>query len=145
MCALACLCDGMSTEISDLVGRFYVDLWNRWDDAAVEQVLAADFGFRGSLGTETQGRDGWRGYRDTIRSGAPDFHNEVVELVCSGDRAAARLYYTGHHTGLLAGIPATGRRFGYAGAAFFTSRAGKLTSAWVLGDLLDLRRQLAAE
>lgn len=132
-------------EIADLIGRFYADLWNRWDDAAVDQVLAEDFGFRGSLGTETLGRDGWRGYRDTFRSGAPDFHNEVLELVCAEDRAAARLRYTGHHLGPLAGIPATGRRFEYAGAAFFTSSAGKLTSAWVLGDLAALRSQLGAE
>jgi steroid delta-isomerase-like uncharacterized protein len=132
-------------EIAELIGRFYADLWNRWDDAAVEQVLAEDFAFRGSLGTETVGRDGWRGYRDVIRASAPDFHNEVLELVCAGNRGAARLSYTGRHTGPLAGIPATGRRFEYAGAAFFTSSTGgKLSSAWVLGDLAGLRSQLEA-
>lgn len=134
----------MSTEITDLVVRFYAELWNRWDDAAVNEVLAEDFVFRGSLGTETVGREGWRGYRDTVREGAPDFHNEVLDLVCAGNRAAARLRYSGHHMGPLAGIPATGRRFEYAGAAFFTSQAGKLTAAWVLGDLAGLRRQLEA-
>jgi hypothetical protein len=35
----------------DLTGRFYADLWNRWNDAAVEEVLAGDFSFRGSMGT----------------------------------------------------------------------------------------------
>lgn len=128
--------------IEDLVGRFYADLWNRWDDAAVDEVLAEDFSFRGSMGTETRGRDGWRAYRDAIRAGSPDFRNEVTDLVASGDRAAARLTYTGHHTGPLAGIAATGRRFEYAGAAFFSSREGWLTAAWVLGDLDGLRRQL---
>jgi predicted ester cyclase len=56
---------------------------------------------------------------------------------------AARLRYTGTHTGRLLGIPATGRRFEYAGAAFFVAARGRLTSAWVLGDLDGLRRQLA--
>ena len=59
-----------------------------------------------------------------------------------GDRAAARLLYSGTHTGTLLGMPATGRRFEYAGAAFFTASDGLLTSAWVLGDLDALRRQL---
>ena len=131
--------------IKILVGRFYTELWNQWDDAAVEQVLDSDFAFRGSMGTETSGLDGWRAYRDAIRHGSPDFHNEVVDLVADGDEAAARLRYTGHHRGLLAGIPATGRAFEYAGAAFFASAGGKLTSAWALGDLDGLRRQLEPE
>lgn len=126
-----------------LVRQFYEDLWNRWDDEAVDDLLADDFTFRGSLGTETKGRAEWRSYRDAIREGSPDFHNEVVTLVAQGDEAAARLLYTGTHSGRLAGLPATGRRFSYAGAAFFSGHRGRLTSAWVLGDLAALHEQLS--
>ena len=132
----------MTATVRELVGRFYDELWNAWDDAAVDDVLAPDFAFRGSLGAETVGRDGWRGYRDTVRAGSADFHNAVASLVVDGERAAARLHYSGTHTGPLAGIPATGRRFTYAGAAFFEARDGLLVSAWVLGDLAGLRAQL---
>ena len=132
----------MPIGIAALVHRFYAILWNEWDDSEVDDVLAEDFTFRGSLGTETTGRDGWRSYRDTIRQGAPDFHNNLVDLIAYGDRAAARLQYSGHHHGRLAGIEPTGRKFEYAGAAFLTEREGKLASAWVLGDLDSLRRQL---
>ncbi len=128
--------------VHDLVRAFYEDLWNRWDDAGVDAVLSAGFEFRGSLGTTTVGRDGWRSYRDAIRAGASDFRNEVVSLVVDGDNAAARLSYTGTHTGPLLGLPASGRRFEYAGAAFFTAEDGLLASAWVLGDIEGLRRQL---
>jgi predicted ester cyclase len=127
---------------SELVRSFYEDLWNRWDDALVDAVLSPGFAFRGSLGTTTSGRDGWRSYRDTVRAGSADFDNEVVTLVCDGDGAAARLRYSGTHTGTLLGLPATGRRFEYAGAAFFTAERGLLASAWVLGDLTALRGQL---
>ena len=125
-----------------LVRRFYEDLWNRWDDEAVDELLDEHFAFRGSLGTETRGRDDWRGYRDAIRAGSSDFHNEVETLVTEGARAAARLRYTGTHTGPLAGLTPTGRSFSYSGAAFFTAESGRLTSAWVLGDLTALREQL---
>jgi steroid delta-isomerase-like uncharacterized protein len=131
------------TQIAhDLVTRFYHRLWNQWDDDAVDGTLAAGFRFRGSLGDQTQGRDGWRRYRDKIRSGSPDFHNEIVDLVVAGDRAAARLLYRGTHSGPLLGIPATGRSFSYAGAAFFAVAEGRLAEAWVLGDLAALRAQL---
>ena len=127
---------------ADLVHTFYADLWNRWDDARVDLVLSPSFAFRGSLGTSTTGRSGWRAYRDGVRAGSADFHNELVSLVVDGDTAAARLSYTGTHSGPLLGVPATGRRFAYAGAAFFTVEDGMLASAWVLGDIEGLRRQL---
>jgi steroid delta-isomerase-like uncharacterized protein len=126
----------------DLVRRFYERLWNQWDDAAVDDTLALDITFRGSLGTSTTGRDQWRSYRDQIRHGAPDFHNEIVDLVSDSNRAAARLRYSGTHLGPLLGIPATGHRFTYSGAAFFTIGADLIADIWVLGDLDTLRQQL---
>ena len=132
----------VAESISNLIERFYDELWNQWNDPVVEDTLSPGFAFRGSLGQETSGRDGWRRYRDLVRAGSADFHNEIVEMVCDRQRAAARLRYTGTHTGVLLGLPATQRRFGYAGAAFFTADGQWLTSAWVLGDLDSLRRQL---
>jgi steroid delta-isomerase-like uncharacterized protein len=127
-----------------LVRRFYDDVWNRWDDAALDDLLAEDFVFRGSLGDEVRGRDGFRGYRDKVRAGFPDFHNEVVELVTEGDRAAARLRYSGHHRGAILGVAASGALVSYDGAAFFAAEGGRLRRAWVLGDVEGLRRQLTA-
>jgi predicted ester cyclase len=132
----------VAVSIGVLVERFYGELWNRWNDSAVEDTLSPGFTFRGSLGQQTSGRQGWRRYRDLVREGSADFHNEIVALVCDGRRAAARLRFTGTHTGPLAGLAATQRRFEYAGAAFFTADERWLTSAWVLGDLDALRRQL---
>ena len=56
--------------------------------------------------------------------------------------AATSRRYTGTPTGLLLGLPATQRRFEYAGAAFFSADHRWLTGAWVLGDLDGLRAQL---
>jgi steroid delta-isomerase-like uncharacterized protein len=129
--------------IAHLVRRFYADVWNRWDDAAVDDLLDEDFVFRGSLGDEVRRRDGFRAYRDRVRAAFPDFHNEIVALVTEGERAAARLRYTGHQQGEVLGVAATGALVTYSGAAFFTARDGRLREAWVLGDIDQLRRQLA--
>jgi predicted ester cyclase len=131
-------------DTRQLVHAFYGELWNKWDDVALETVLAAGFTFRGSLGNQTHGRTEWREYRDLIRAGSSDFHNQVQTLVVDGTQAAARLLYSGTHDGPLAGMAPTGRRFAYAGAAFFTADHGQLTSGWVLGDLASLREQLDA-
>lgn len=133
----------MPTSAMLLVEVFYDQLWNAWNDARVDEVLDESFRFRGSLGQSTVGRDEWRSYRDSVRAASADFHNDVVTLVGADDQVAARLRYTGTHTGPLLGIPASGRRFEYAGAAFFVAASGRLVSAWVLGDLEGLRRQLS--
>jgi steroid delta-isomerase-like uncharacterized protein len=130
------------TDVSALVHRFYDVLWNHWDDDAVATTLHRDLRFRGSLGQETVGLDQWRGYRDDVRRGSSDFHNEVVDLVADSDRAAARLVWSGTHDGPLLGIDGSGHRFSYAGAAFFGSRDGLLADIWVVGDVDGLRRQL---
>lgn len=133
-------------DAEGLVRRFYRQLWNEWDDGAVSATLSEGFTFRGSLGDETLGRDGWRRYRDQVRAGSADFHNELVELVCQPGRAAARVRCSGHHTGPLLGFPPATppRTFRYDVAAFFRVSDGFITAAWVLGDLDRLRRQLAS-
>ena len=122
--------------------RFYADAWNRWQDRAVDELLTTDFAFRGSLGDHAHGRDGFRLYRDKVRSAFPDFHNEVREIVAEEERAAVRLRCSGRHEGELFGIAATGRSIAYDAAAFLRARDAQLCAAWVLGDLEQLRRQL---
>jgi predicted ester cyclase len=136
----------MTTSAEEhLVRRFYAEAWNGWDDGAADELLADDFQFRGSLGSELEGRGAWRAYRDRIRRAVPDFHNEVVDVVTAPDRAAARLRYTWHVRGALLGRLGYGREIAYDGAAFFHCSEGRLASAWVLGDLDRLHRQLGME
>ena len=68
-----------------------------------------------------------------MRKGIDDFHNEIVGVVVEGDRAAARLIYSGTHDGPHGRGGRDRESFCYAGAGLFTSHGGLLTSAWVLG------------
>ena len=121
---------------------FYDEAWNDWNDSRVDEFLAEDFVFRGSLGDEARGRDGWRGYRDNVQEAIPDFHNEIVELLAAPGRAAVRLWCTGHHQGVLLGRRGRGGPVANAAAAFFRCRGDVVEAAWVLGDLDSLRRQI---
>ena len=49
-------------ENKDLIRRYYADLWNRWDDAVVDEIIADDIHFCGSLGMTVSGSV----YGDTI-------------------------------------------------------------------------------
>ena len=51
--------------------------------------------------------------------------------------------FAGKHRAEFLGIAATGRQITWTGAAFFRFEDGKIAELWVLGDLVELRRQMA--
>jgi steroid delta-isomerase-like uncharacterized protein len=125
-----------------LVRRYYEEMWNLWDFTLADELIDEAIFFRGSLGIDVQGREGFKEYMQAVRRAFPDFHNHVEELIAEGDRVVARLTYTGTHQGELFRIGATGRRVTYVGVAIFGIASGRIAEGWVLGDLHGLMRQL---
>jgi steroid delta-isomerase-like uncharacterized protein len=128
-----------------LIRRYYDELWNRWDFALADALIAEDFVFRGSLGVSVRGREGFHDYMRTVRRAFPDFHNQIEDMIAEGDRVVARLTYTGTHQGELFGVAPTGRRVSYAGVAIFRIAGATIAEGWVLGDVHGLLRQLRGD
>ena len=61
----------MTLTPSELVGRFYHEVWNRADEAVVREILDEDFRFRGSLGPECRGQDSFIEIGYPLRSPHP--------------------------------------------------------------------------
>jgi steroid delta-isomerase-like uncharacterized protein len=125
-----------------LVRRYYEELWNRWDFALADDLIAEGIAFRGSLGMNVAGRDGFKEYMRTVQRAFPDFHNQIEELIAEGEKVVARLTYRGTHTGELFGISATGSRVTYSGIAIFRISERCIVEGWVLGDTRGLMQQL---
>ena len=127
-----------------LIERFYGQVWNQWDADVARAILSPDIVFRGSLGVDVRGHNGFLGYVALIRAAFPDFRNEIEEIISEEAHAVARLTYSGTHKGELFGTPATGREITYAGAAFFQFSDGQIDEIWVLGDRMALMEQINA-
>ncbi|MCH7842961.1 MAG: ester cyclase [Chloroflexi bacterium] len=134
----------MLDDNKKLIHHYYDDLWNRWDDAVIDEIIAPDIQFRGSLGVTVAGRSKFRGYVAQVRAAFPDFHNHVEELLAEGDGVMARLTYSGTHLGELYGAAPTGKRVEYGGIALFKISDGRITSGLVYGDTIGLMRQVGA-
>lgn len=134
----------MTADSQALVRRFYAEVWDRGDEDVAREILHPDLAFRGSLGPERSGVDGFIGYMRSVLAALGEFRCDIEDLVATGTRAAARMSFTGIHRGELFGVPATGRRVTWAGAAFFTVADGRITALWVLGDVDGLKAQLGA-
>ncbi|MBV8552300.1 MAG: ester cyclase [Acidobacteriaceae bacterium] len=127
----------------EAVRQWYDQMWNLWDESVFEQILDREIELRGSLGQVHHGYTGVAEYMRFVRTAFRDFRNQIEDLVEEQNRVFARLTYTGTHNGELFGIPPTGRRVEYAGAALFTFRDERIVKVWVLGDVDHLKRQLS--
>ncbi|MFQ6021598.1 MAG: ester cyclase [Acidiferrobacterales bacterium] len=125
-----------------LIDRFYNEMWNKFDKSVLPEILHEDLTFRGSLGQIKRGLDEFGEYVDFVQLAFPDFHNRIIETLSEENRTFVRLSYTGTHQGELFGIPATGKKIEYAGAAVFKIYDGKIADVWVLGDIYGLLEQL---
>lgn len=141
--AIAALDDPLEQN-KEVVRLFFDELWNPWNFAKADELLAPDIVFKGTLGSELRGRDAFRTYMRKVQSAFPDFHNAIVQITAEDDRVVARTFYRGTHRGEIFGLAPSGKQISYAGAAFFRIRDGQVIEGWVLGDLLGLLRELGA-
>ena len=132
----------MAITNRDLIRQFYEELWDRWDKAVARQILTEDFLFHGSLGADRRGIDGFLDYVDRVRTALGDYKSDVGEMVEQADSIAVRMTFSGNHQGEFFGVPATGRRISWRGAAFFTFREGRICALWFLGDIDGVKAQL---
>ena len=130
----------MST--ADLVRRFYDELWNEVNLAVATEILDPEVTFQGSVGVGATGPAQVCDYVTMVTTALSGYRCDVEMLVEDGDRAAAKVLFSGIHVGDFLGYAPTGRKVEWRGAAFFTAGNGRLRDIWVLGDLATLRSQL---
>jgi len=129
-------------QISDLVKQFYLQLWNQRDYEIANRILQEQVNFRGSLGPAMVGRDRVCEYVKSVTDALQNYTCEIQEIVVDGERAAAKVLFSGIHVGQLMGFEPTGKEVSWLGAAFFESENGLLTTIWVLGDIQSLTSNL---
>ena len=129
---------------TQLIERFYHEVWNRADEAIAHEILAPDFRFRGSLGPEKRGVAGFIDYMRAVYAALGGYTCTILEIIEQGERAAVRLRFAGRHQGRFFGVDATDREISWAGAAFFGFAGGRIAELWVLGDVDAVKAQLGA-
>lgn len=131
-------------SVRHLVEAFYDSLWNEVDLAIAQEILHSDVVFRGSVGVGARGRQEVCDYVTMVTAALSNYRCDIETLLVDQNRASAKVRFSGVHTGDFLGYPPTGRHVEWIGAAFFTADDDVLRDIWVLGDLVNLRSQLAA-
>ena len=134
----------MDVTPTHLIERFYHEVWNQADERVAHEILHTDFQFRGSLGPEKRGPEGFVEYMRSVHKALGGYTCTIVSVVEEGQRAAARMEFRGIHRDVFYGVPASGREIRWAGAAFFQTDGAQITALWVLGDIDGVKAQLGA-
>lgn len=101
-----------------------------------------NFKFRGSLGHEERGYEGFAAYVDMVHAALGDYQCIIDELVSEGDKVFAKMRFTGVHRGDFLGYMPTGKRLSWAACALFKFEGQRISDVWVLGDMKGLELQM---
>jgi len=134
----------MSNTPKQVVERFYHEVWDNADERVAREILDENFRFRGSLGPEKHGPDGFISYMRLIHEALGNYRCIIEDLVTTENRATARMTFKGTHQAKFFDVEATGREIVWAGAAFFTIVEGRILELWVLGDIDSVKQQLGS-
>lgn len=128
-----------------LVQRYWDEVWNAKNDAALAEVFSPDEVHHWGVGGDTKGPEEFLGRIPAFREAFPDLTFRIDHLVGEGDIVVSRWVATGTHDGEWMGIPATGKKIEYTGVNLFRIACGKIVESWGEADHLGLLRQLEGD
>lgn len=104
----------------------------------VDEVFSADFVDRSSP-DQSAGPQGVKAYFIAIRTGFPDIHVTMNDLIAEGDKVVVRSTWSGTHLGAYEGVAPTGRRATRTLIQIFRIVEGRIMEEWNEGGgLLDV-------
>jgi steroid delta-isomerase-like uncharacterized protein len=133
----------MSGANSEVVRRFYKEVWNRGNVDVADEVFADDYVRHDLRPSQAEpGPAGQKRIAADFRRAFPDVRFDVEMIIAEGDLVAARWTAQGTTSGPWGGQPATGRRARFSGVNIFRFRDGKVAEIWNHRDDLGLMEQL---
>lgn len=128
-----------------LVRRFYQELWGQQNYSEIGTILHPDVTFRGSLGQQKKGHQGFIEYADAVHKALADYRCIIEDLIAEENKLFAKMVFTGIHQDDFLGFKATQQTVSWMGSALFTFEEQRIVDVWVLGDLKGLESQLKAQ
>ena len=126
------------TNALEQVYRDYIAALNDRRLDELDRFVHDRLGYNGAQWT----REDYRArLADDVRN-VPDLHYDVQLLVVADDHVACRIWFDCTPQREFLGVPADGRRVGFAEHVFYRFRDGRIAEVWSLIDTDAIRRQL---
>ena len=133
----------MSTEENKaLVRRFIEEVWSKGNLAVIDKLLATNFVLHDPPPGVTPDLEGYKQWVSMTRTGLPNLHSTIEDLIAEGDKVASRWTASGMHKGELMGIAPTGKQVTVTGISIDRIVGGKIAEEWGKMDMLGMMQQL---
>ena len=134
----------MSTEQNKaIVQRWVEGGWNQGNLALVDELFTADYMIHDPQSPNFPGgHAAFKQFVTNLRSGFPDIHVTIEDMLAEDDKVVWRWRITGTHNADLMGIPPTGRPVNMTGIVFSRFAFGKWAEDYVNWDTLGMLQQI---
>jgi steroid delta-isomerase-like uncharacterized protein len=129
-------------QLKLLAKRFYEEVLNHGDLAAIDELIAEDLVEHEELPGIPPGREGVRAWAALMRNAFPDLVVSINQMIASGDEVWVHMTMKGTQYGPFMDIPPTGRKVEISGIDRVRVRNGKAVEHWGVTDTLSLLQQL---
>jgi steroid delta-isomerase-like uncharacterized protein len=132
----------MSTEQHKMsIQRWVEAAWNKGNLAVADEVYSADYLLHDPAGP-IEGLEALRQFLTTFRTGYPDLHATIEEMIAEGDKVVWRYTLRGTHRGEFMGIAPTGKAITLTGCLLSRFVGDKVVEDWNNYDALGMMQQL---
>lgn len=132
------------SQNSDLVRRFYAEVLGEGNVDLVDQLCTDDYVEHEEFPGLTSDREGVKQFTAMFRTGFPDLHVEVDEIIESDDKIVARVRFQGTHQGEFMGVPPSGARIDVPTIDVVRVSGGRAAEHWGVTDSMALMQQIGA-
>ncbi len=144
---------------SELVNRWFDEVWNKKNKSFIREMTTdqtVHHGLNGPGGPDTVGIEAFEQYYDFFTAAYPDLKIEMLEVLPSGDKVAARFRVTGTHKapvpdfltfaqrgGQLDVLAPTNKKINIEGGGVCRFENGKFAEVWNQVDFLKMYYDLS--
>jgi steroid delta-isomerase-like uncharacterized protein len=132
-------------ENKAIFARWFDEAWNSGNYDVAYELVGEEFTAHGAGGQVIkQGPAGVIELVKAWRTGFPDGHMTIDDLIAEGDKVVARTTWRGTHNGEFNGIPPTGNYVTVTSIGIDRIQDGKIVEGWGELDMLGMMQQLGA-
>ena len=134
----------MATANKDVVRRFNLEVIQNGDRVSFEELMAPEFVNHSAPPGAPNGPESmWNTFQNVLRPAFSQLVVSIEDQIAEGEMVTTRKSITGVHTGVLMGVPPTGREVSICVMDIVRVRDGKYVEHWGLNTLPALLASLS--
>jgi predicted ester cyclase len=128
----------------EVTRRFCLEVWGGGNADIADELMATDLIDHTPFPSETPGLEGHKQTLAIFRNAFPDLTTIVDDVMAEGDLTFLLWHGEATHSGVLIGIPPTGRHVNVTGMDILRLKNGKIIERWAEVSALQLMQQIGA-